>query len=155
MIRVATGELLVGTPGADTYIRPSRSQNERMSGKADAHGGYGPGQTTGGHGSVAASNQSAGVNATPGAGKLASGGIEPGGAAGLAAAGDTNPGGGGGGGATRIGLGGDGGGESPGQSENLPERGSLGSGGGGGEGSLSQCDPGARGGHGYIAARAI
>ena len=36
-----------------------------------------------------------------------------------------------------------------------PVRGTLGSGGGGGEGTRSECDPGARGGDGYIALRPI
>jgi hypothetical protein len=51
--------------------------------------------------------------------------------------------------------GGGGGGESPGQKDTAPERGTLGSGGGGGEGSATEADPGARGGHGYIALRPI
>jgi len=36
-----------------------------------------------------------------------------------------------------------------------PTRGSLGGGGGGGEGNSFQCDPGAQGGHGFIALRPI
>ncbi len=50
MVRVATGEVVLGVPGADTYARPSRGENERLSGPQDGHGGYGPGQTTGGAG---------------------------------------------------------------------------------------------------------
>ena len=164
IVRVATGELVIGAPGADTYARPSRSQADRAAGKSDAHGGSGPGQTSGGRG--ADTETKAGVkvqmDATAGAGKatsdaskLASGRAEPGGAVGPVTAIDKLPGGGGGGGATSIAAGGGGGGESPGQKEKPPERGSLGSGGGGGEGSLSQADPGARGGHGYIAFRPL
>ena len=157
MVRIATGELVIGTPEADRYVRPRPGQLGRMAGKADAHGGSGPGQASGGAGTEAANTtkQAAMVEATPGAGKLVSGVSEPGGATGTTLAADKNPGGGGGGGASSIGPGGGGGGESPGQKENPPERGSLGSGGGGGEGSLSGCDPGARGGHGFIAFRRI
>jgi hypothetical protein len=158
IVRVATGELVLGTPGADTYARPSRAQSDRAGGRTDdAHGGSGPGQASGGSG---ADTETIGgvkvqVAATPGTGKRTSGGTEPGGATGTVSAGDTHPGSGGGGGATSIGHGGGGGGESPGQRENPPQRGSLGSGGGGGEGSISGTDPGARGGHGFIAFRRI
>ena len=168
MIRVATGELIIGTAGADQYTRPTRSQNDRMASKADAsnvkmggtadpgHGGAGPGQTSGGHGATADTKKVEGVAATSGESKkLASGRVESGGATGTISADDKSPGVGGGGGATTIAVGGGGGGESPGQKENPPERGTLGSGGGGGEGSLSGCDPGARGGNGYIALRPI
>ena len=54
IVRVATGEVILGTPGADTYARPSRGENERLSGKQDGHGGSGPGQATGGDGGSAA-----------------------------------------------------------------------------------------------------
>lgn len=153
MVRVATGELVIGTPGADSYARLTRGQHDRSAGKRDAHGGSGPGQASGGHGSVAATASAVRVEATPGASKPASGGAEAGGATGSISLADKRSGVGGGGGATSIGHGGSGGGESPGQKEQAPVRGSLGSGGGGGEGSTSECDPGARGGHGYIALR--
>ena len=153
MVRVATGELVIGTPGADSYARLTRGQHDRSAGKKDAHGGSGPGQASGGQGSVAATASTARVEAAPGAGKPASAGAELGGAPGSVSVADKRPGVGGGGGATSIGQGGGGGGESPGQNEQPPVRGSLGSGGGGGEGSTSECDPGARGGHGYIALR--
>ena len=39
IVRVVTGEVVAGTPGADTYARDSRSQSERSAGKIDAHGG--------------------------------------------------------------------------------------------------------------------
>jgi len=167
LIRVATGELVIGKPGADRYARPTRSENERMASRMDAastrvtgktdtaHGGSGPGQTSGGHGATAATAKIESVEATSGASKLVPLGAVAGGATGTTSVADKNVGVGGGGGATSAGHGGEGGGESPGQKENPPERGSLGSGGGGGEGSLEQCDPGARGGHGYFAARPI
>jgi hypothetical protein len=60
---------------------------------------------------------------------------------------------GGGGGATTLARGGAGGGERPGVPNRPPQRGALGSGGGGGEGSKFECDPGAPGGHGFIALR--
>ena len=153
MIRVATGELVIGTPGADTYKRVTRAANDRLSGARDGHGGSGTGQTSGGQGAAGAIGAGSTVAATPGESKVASGRVEPGGAAGTLTVADKTPGSGGGGGATSIGVGGQGGGESMRQRQSLPERGSLGSGGGGGEGSLTECDPGARGGHGYIALR--
>jgi hypothetical protein len=158
IVRVATGEVVIGTPGADTYARPSRAQADRAGGSTDdAHGGSGPGQASGGSGAETETRGGVKVQmeATSGAGKVTSGRAEPGGAPGTVSATDKHSGAGGGGGATSIGQGGEGGGESPGQRENPPERGSLGSGGGGGEGSISQTDPGARGGHGYIAFRPI
>jgi len=154
LVRVATGEVLIGTPGADSYARPTRAQLDRSAGKKDpGHGGSGAGQTSGGHGSTAASAETARVEATAGASKSGSGRSEPGGTTGSISRADQSSGVGGGGGATSIGRGGEGGGESPGQTANPPDRGALGSGGGGGEGSVSECDPGARGGHGYIALR--
>ena len=60
---------------------------------------------------------------------------------------------GGGGGASSLASGGSGGGEPPGARNRGPQRGALGSGGGGGEGSKFECDPGAPGGHGFIALR--
>ena len=154
MIRVATGAVIVGTPGADTYARPSRAQNEQMAGTMDGHGGSGVGQTTGGQGAAAATSTTAKEAAEPGATRLASGRSGVAGAAGSVSAGDKLSGAGGGGGATSAGKGGSGGGESPGQKEIAPQRGTLGAGGGGGEGSRTECDPGARGGHGYIGFRA-
>lgn len=65
----------------------------------------------------------------------------------------SHPSGGGGGGATDVGAGGSGGGETLRHGDQPPVRGALGSGGGGGKGSISKCDAGARGGHGYIAFR--
>lgn len=155
MTRVATGELVAGVAGADSYARLSRSQNERTAGKMDGHGGSGVGQTSGGDAAVAATATTAKIAAEPGESRLASGYTGPAGAAGAVAAGDKLSGAGGGGGATGVGAGGGGGGESPGQKELPPQRGTLGGGGGGGEGSATECDPGARGGHGYIALRRI
>jgi hypothetical protein len=50
MVRIATGDVVAGTSGADSYARPSRAQHDRSSGLMDGHGGSGPGQTSGGHG---------------------------------------------------------------------------------------------------------
>ena len=154
MILVSTGGVIAGPPGADTYVRPSRAQNERLAGKLDGHGGSGVGQTTGGHGALAKTSTKEKEAAQSGSSGVRSGGSSHAGTAGHVAANDTHSGAGGGGGGTAVGAGGGGGGESPGQIENRPERGSLGGGGGGGEGSLTECDPGARGGHGYIGLRA-
>lgn len=153
MVRVATGEVVAGAPGADTYARPSRSQQDKMAGKTDAHGGTGPGQASGGHGSRPETRDTAEDQAVAGVSKLASGRSGIGGAPGTDAVDERRSGTGGGGGATSIGQGGAGGGETLAHKDIPPLRGSLGSGGGGGEGSSSQCDPGARGGHGYIALR--
>ena len=153
MVRVATGEVIAGTPGADTYARPSRAQQDRMAGKMDAHGGTGLGQASGGHGSRPETRDSAEDQAVAGASMLASGRSGVGGAPGTDAVDEKRSGTGGGGGATSIGQGGAGGGETTRHKEIPPVRGSLGAGGGGGEGTSSQCDPGARGGHGYIALR--
>lgn len=155
MIRVASGELVMGTAGAETYVRLKRGQNEKMAGKMDGHGGSGVGQTSGGDAATAATATTAQVPAEPGGAKLASGYTGTAGAAGSVSAGDKLSGAGGGGGATAVGSGGGGGGESPSQRESPPQRGTLGGGGGGGEGSSTECDPGARGGHGYIAFRRI
>ena len=117
MIRVATGEVIAGTPGADAYVRPSRAQNERMTGKMDAHGGSGVGQASGGQGAVGATSTTAKEAAEPGSGKRTSGGVETGGVAGSVSAGDKFSGAGGGGGSTTVAHGGGGGGESPGHTE--------------------------------------
>jgi len=153
MVSVATGEVVMGTPGADTYARLTRAKADRAAGPRDGHGGAGPGQASGGRGGAPETKTSVEVQSEPGASKLASGRSGVGGAPGED---DKRSGtGGGGGGATSMGHGGGGGGESPGRKDIAPERGSLGSGGGGGEGSSSEADPGARGGHGYIALRPI
>lgn len=153
MIRVATGELIAGVAGADSYARLSRARNEQSAGKMDGHGGSGVGQTSGGDAAVAATPTTARIPAEAGESTLASGRSASSGAAGSVSAGDQRSGAGGGGGATAVGSGGGGGGESRGQMEHPPQRGTLGGGGGGGEGSSTECDPGARGGHGYIALR--
>jgi hypothetical protein len=155
IVRVATGEVVIGTPGADTYARPTRAKSERTAGEMDSHGGSGLGEASGGHGDRPATKDKVEDEADPGANKLASGRSGVGGAAGPQ--GEKPSGAGGGGGATSIGHGGAGGGESPGKDmmSIAPERGSLGSGGGGGEGSMDECAAGARGGHGYIALRPI
>lgn len=79
--------------------------------------------------------------------------LAAGGDAGVLAANKARPGNGGG--ATSLGDGGDGGGGRSRRQEDPPERGTLGSGGGGGIGNETTCEPGARGGHGYIALRAL
>lgn len=155
MIRVATGELVIGTPGAESYARPTRAQADRMGGTMDAHGGSGPGQTSGGQGARPEASGKVEVEAQRGGTTLESGRSGVAGAAGADTAEDKRPGGGGGGGAARLGPGGGGGGESAGQAQIAPQRGTLGGGGGGGEGSTYECDPGSAGGHGYIALRPI
>jgi hypothetical protein len=156
MVRVSTGEVVIGTPGADSYVSPTRGQNEQMAGKMDAHGGSGPGQTSGGQGGHPASDFKPADEAEPGASKLASGRTGVGGEAGADySAADKRASEGGGGGAARLGHGGEGGGESTGREDIAPEHGSLGSGGGGGKGTATECEPGARGGNGYISFRPL
>jgi hypothetical protein len=155
IIRIDTGALVLGIPGAEKYVRPTRGQLEKTAGKMDAHGGSGPGETSGGAGATPETRYQLQAEAGPGAGRLESGRTGVGGAAGRDySAEDKHPGEGGGGGAARLGPGGAGSGETPARKDTAPVRGMLGSGGGGGEGSAHQCDPGARGGHGYIAFRA-
>ncbi len=162
IVRVATGEVVVGTPGADTYARPTRYQHEREAQKSDlmtgalpGHGGSGPGQASGGAGGETKTAGTAKVEAGAGESKSGSGGSEGGGRPGFMPGNvtDAGGGGGGGGGATSLASGGGGGGETQSYKDLPPVRGSLGSGGGGGAGDLSECDPGAQGGHGYIALR--
>jgi hypothetical protein len=153
MVRAATGELVLGTPGAERYARPTRAQNERMAGKIDGHGGSGPGQAGGGDGGLAESRYKAKADSEPGDSKLAARRAGIGGAPGFVPMNDRDSGGGGGGGATNFGNGGGGGGEIAGHKIFAPARGSLGSGGGGGEGNAFGCGAGAWGGHGYIALR--
>lgn len=155
MVRVATGAVVAGTAGAESYVRPTRAQNEKSAGKVDGHGGSGPGQTTGGHGATVATAGRPAVPATDGQDRPGVRGGGTGGDAGVLPAGKAQPGNGGGGGATSLGDGGDGGGGRSRRQEVPPERGTLGSGGGGGIGNQSTCEPGARGGHGYIALRAL
>ena len=157
IVRVATGEVVAGTPGADTYVRLSRGKSERSAGKIDAHGGSGPGQTSGGGGARTEVRGGVKVDVQAGAGE-SRGASGAGGGAGFDPVDKTPSGAGGGGGATSMGQGGTGGGEVTPQAHVkpatiAPERGSLGSGGGGGEGSSFKADPGASGGHGYIAFR--
>lgn len=155
IVRLATGEVVAGTGGADKYVRPTRAQNEGLAGKQqDAHGGSGPGQASGGQGGFA-TDPGGKVEATAGASKLASGRSGVGGEPGVIPSDDQRSGSGGGGGATSIGAGGAGGGETAGNKDIAPGRGSLGGGGGGGVGNASGCEPGARGGNGYIALRPI
>jgi len=153
MVRVGTGELIAGTAGAESFVRPTRSQNDRMGiGDMDGSGGSGPGQTSGGDGGQART-------ATEPRSIAESGGAvagRAGGAAGLNVANARETGGGGGGGATSRASGGDGGGGEISRFTNLPpERGTLGSGGGGGEGSSTECEAGAPGGNGFIALRRL
>ena len=154
IVRVATGEVVLGVAGADKYVRPSRRQNDIGAGPSrDGHGGSGPGQASGGDGGHLKSEGIPKVIAEAGDGKSALGHAGKGGAAGFPATDVSNTGGGGGGGATSRGNGGDGGGATPAHKDIVPGRGTLGSGGGGGEGNSHTCDAGAAGGNGYIALR--
>jgi len=176
MIRVATGEVVIGTTGADTYARPTRAQNERMAGPMDGHGGSGPGQSSGGRGGTETADGIE-VEAQPGSGILRTAALASGGQPGTVQIDKDRPGGGGGGGggATSLGRGGGGGAVLAYSSESgatpvanafysggrmarrllefAPERGVLGSGGGGGAGTSVSCSPGAPGGHGFIVFR--
>jgi hypothetical protein len=57
IVRVANGEVVAGTPGADLYARPSRAQHDQSSRSMNGNGGSGPGQSSGGRGGT--SNSSA------------------------------------------------------------------------------------------------
>jgi len=155
IVRVATSELVAGSPGADRYARPTRAQNERQAGdQRDGHGGSGLGQSSGGRGGHTEFAKTK-VEATPGERNAAPEPSRPGGAAGAVPRDDQQSGAGGGGGATSAGDGGDGGGEGLRRRAIAPELGLLGSGGGGGAGNSAGCEPGSRGGHGFIALRPI
>jgi len=82
IVRVADGEVVAGTPGADRYARASRAQHDQSSRLMNGSGGSGPGQSSGGRGGtsnspagtvmLADSGQSsratgAGIGGTPGA----------------------------------------------------------------------------------------
>ena len=154
LVRSATGEVLVGTPGADTYVRPTKGQNEKKAGNPDGHGGSGPGKASGGDGGRV--DVSGFRVIAPEAGDSKAG--NAGGDAGVASppsrtkAGDGSASGGGGGASTKS-EGGDGGGELQRHWVQPPERGALGSGGGGGVGTMFVCGAGGAGGNGFIALR--
>ena len=149
LVRVATGEVLIGTPGADAYVRPKKSENEKRAGNPDGHGGSGPGKARGGDGGRV---DVTGFQAdTPNPGQSKAG--NAGGDAGVIVGDRRQVGGGGGGGASTKSEGGDGGGEVQRHWVQPPKRGALGSGGGGGEGTLFVCGAGAAGGHGFAALR--
>ncbi len=153
IVRLATGEVVLGTAGAETYVRPSRSQNDKGGKARDGSGGSGPGQTTGGHGANVTPSSKTTHVATAGAETRSPSETEVGGAAGKVLPNDQkrDPGPGGGGGATNLGAGGAGGGDLPKHANISPKRGTLGSGGGGGAGDLYGCAAGASGGHGFVA----
>lgn len=154
LVRIATGEVLIGTPGADTYARPKKSGNEKKAGNPDGHGGSGPGKASGGSGGHFDLAGIHAVPAKPGDGKAGNPGGDPGVASppSRTRPGDSSASGGGGGASTK-GEGGDGGGEVQRHWVERPERGALGSGGGGGEGTQFVCGAGAPGGDGFMALR--
>ncbi len=97
IVRVATGEVVLGMPGADKYARPSRRQNDIAAGpNRDGHGGSGPGQAAGGDGGHLKSEGTPKVIAEAGDSKSALGRTGTGGAAGFPATDQSNTGGGGG-----------------------------------------------------------
>jgi len=147
IVRISTGEVILGARGAETYTRLSRSQHERTSGKPDGSGGYGPGQTSGGDGATYNSAGNLAHAATAGTDK----GRVDGGDVGKVLPKDQLAGPGGGGGASRLAVGGTGGGDLPKHLDLPPVRGTLGSGGGGGAGDAYGCAAGANGGHGFVA----
>jgi len=157
--RVADGMTVAGVAGADTWVRPSRHENDKSAGILDGHGGKGPGKAPGGAGGTIGPGLESGAasGATDVAGPAGPTGriVEAGGSAG---AGDhpvlgPNIGGGGGGGAG-LGDGGNGAGEVGARFVDiLAVSGGLGAGGGGGAGFLNHCSGGAPGGNGFIALR--
>ncbi len=154
IVRVTTGEVLLGAAGAELYARPTRGQNEKLAGKKrDGHGGGGPGNTSGGHGTTFTPSGKIDHVATAGAEAPTFTQVKQGGEPGNVLPNDrqSGPGPGGGGGASSRAGGGAGGGDLPGHKPLPPQPGTLGSGGGGGSGDLYGCDGGANGGHGYVA----
>ncbi len=158
VVRIATGEVLLGAPGAESYARPTRGQNEKLAGKKrDGQGGSGPGQVPGGHGTTFTPSGNVAHPATPGADVPAFAQVKQGGDPGNVLPNDqkSGPGPGGGGGASARSDGGDGGGDRAGHKPVKAEPGKLGSGGGGGAGDLYGCEAGSRGGHGYVSIKPL
>ena len=151
LVRIGTSEVVAGSPGAEAYTRPTRWQHDRASGQQDGSGGFGPGQTTGGDGTVFSKSGNVVQVATDGADKVTPTTVVSGGDSGKGKPKDALAGPGGGGGATAVATGGTGGGDLPRHVDIPPGRGTLGSGGGGGSGDSNGCSPGASGGHGFIA----
>ena len=79
IVRVATGEVVAGTPGAESYARPSRAKHDQSAGLRDGHGGSGPGQTSGGHGGTSNSATGTAILAESGQGRSATGAVGMGG----------------------------------------------------------------------------
>ena len=153
LVNVATGEVLIGTPGADTYVRPKKRDNEKRAGNPDGHGGSGPGKASGGDGGRVDITGIHTLPPEPGDSKAGNPGGDPGATAADRKHLADGRGSGGGGGASTKSEGGDGGGEVQRHWIQRPERGALGSGGGGGEGTMFVCGAGAPGGHGFMALR--
>ena len=151
IVRLGTGEVVLGASGAENYVRSSRWQHDRASGTQDGSGGHGPGQTSGGTGTVFNAAGNIAKVATDGEDKQTPTKIVSGGDPGIVLPKDNLSGPGGGGGATSVGPGGAGGGDLPKHIDIPPSRGILGSGGGGGSGDSFGCAPGASGGHGFVA----
>ena len=153
LVRLDTGEVVIGTPGADKYVRPSKRENEKRAGNPDGHGGSGPGKTSGGDGGRIDITGFHPIRPEAGDSKAGNAGGDPG----IATPDRKNrvddTGSGGGGGASTRSEGGDGGGELARHWIQLPERGALGSGGGGGEGTMFACSAGGAGGNGFMALR--
>lgn len=149
LVRLATGEVIIGSGNAEKYMRPSKSGNERLAGNQDGHGGSGPGKTTGGRGGHM---DVTGLNAEPAEAGFRRG-VNEGGDPGMTYGDARSVGSGGGGGASTRNEGGDGGGDLRSHWGQPPERGLLGSGGGGGEGTPYACGAGGRGGDGFMALR--
>ncbi|MBC7623580.1 MAG: hypothetical protein H7232_09365 [Aeromicrobium sp.] len=147
IVRADSGAFVMGTPGAEKYVRPSRSRNEKNAGVMDGHGGTTVGGASGGDATIAPTPTKAGVAAEAGDSK----GTKRGGESGPVPRDDRLLGAGGGGGATTAAAGGGGGGETVGNKSVDPQRGKLGSGGGGGAGTGNTCEGGAPGGHGFVA----
>ena len=154
LVRIVDGEVLLGTPGADAYVRPKKSQNEKKAGNPDGHGGSGPGKASGGAGGHVDVTDFHVAPPKPGDSKAGNAGGDPGvlSPPSRTRAGDGSASGGGGGASTKS-EGGDGGGEIQRHWVQPPERGALGSGGGGGEGTMFICGAGGTGGHGFMALR--
>jgi hypothetical protein len=156
LISLANGAVVAGTPGADSWKRPTRRELESMRGNLDGHGGRGPGKAAGGNGGFNAAGRAYG--ATEGAQSAAAWVDSKPGDNGIGQSPQRFSGiGAGGGGGAGLGDGGTGGDSGPDGPRRAPDllavSGGLGAGGGGGQGDAAGCTAGAPGGPGYMAFR--
>jgi hypothetical protein len=172
MMRISDGQTVAGVQDADSWKRPSRYVNDKLSGRADGHGAAGgPGKTPSGAGGLIGGPIVPVITVSPQAGVAGPSGpigqpVQPGAEYTTVALNQPGQPGaseqtkrgaeivGGGGGGAGLGAGGDGAGDAGTRFvDEQPQVGGLGAGGGGGAGGLEVCTAGGPGGNGYIALR--